>query len=106
VSRPIVDTIHNSKRETDKSSIARMGSFALRWQWVLWVATWLFLAVGFDFKKPSEKFQNLESRVSHVETRGDTMMSILRGLAIDACQRLHDNYYARRQLGCDERDNR
>jgi hypothetical protein len=94
----------------DRTRTARVASFFVRYQWVFWVGqivlwtlTWLYWSVGFAQTKPSERIANLENRVTHVETRGDTMMSILRGLAIDACQRLHDNYYARRQLGCDER---
>lgn len=101
------DIVGRRDRATDKQVTARIGSFFMRWQWVLWVMTWLFLALGFDFKKPSQKFSDLELgqtklelRVSRVESRGDTVMSILRGLAIDACDRLKGNYYARDKLMC------
>jgi len=102
------DIVGRRDRATDKSAVARFGSFFIRWQWVLWVITWLFLALGFDFKKPSQRFEelsatyvDLEHRMNRVETRADTMMSILRGLAIDACTRLRGDAYARDKLMCD-----
>lgn len=96
-----VDVVGRRDRATDKSIVARVGSVFLKWQWVLWILTWLYFAVGFTAGEvPSARLRSLESRVARVETRGDSMMSILRGLAIDACSRLHTNEYARDKLMC------
>ena len=107
-----VDVVGRRDRATDNSFLARLASFVIKWQWVLWIFTWLFWAAGFDFTKPSQKFDalaethaKLEKRVDKIEARGDTIMSILRGLAIDACTRNQHNAYARDRLRCDDYSN-
>jgi hypothetical protein len=117
---PAVDAIHKPKRAEDFSRIARIASIAMRWQWVIWIVVTLLLAIGFDFKTPSQKFaevaneavenrnamneriNGVERRMNDQDTRMARALTILEGLAIDACDRLGGNRYARTQLGCDD----
>jgi hypothetical protein len=116
-----VDTIHRPKRAEDFSRVARIASFAMRWQWVIWIIVTALIAIGFDFRTPSQKFgevqaevvanrnetnqraNELERRMNHQEKDMAEVLTILKGLAIDACDRLKANRYARDQLACDKR---
>lgn len=116
-----VDEMHRPKRAEDFSRVARIASWAMKWQWVIWLVVTTMLAFGFDFKTPSQKFAEVEAevitsrneaeeRINKVETRLNEQdarliraLNILEGLAIDACDRLGGNRYARSQLGCDTR---
>lgn len=104
-----VDVYHEPKRAEDFSTVARIGSFAMKWQWVIWVLYTVMLAIGFNFKTPAAAFAEVRDRVIAVETRQNEQetrmaraLTILEGLAIDACDRLRTNQYARTQLACKE----
>ena len=112
--KSVVDTYHTPKRAEDFSVVARVASFAMKWQWVLWLIVSTAIAAGFDFKTPSQKFNEVQAQVAsnkdELTTRMDAserrmaeVLTILNGLAIDACDRLKDNRYARAQLSCEER---
>jgi hypothetical protein len=51
-----VDEVHRPKRAEDFSTVARIASWAMKWQWVIWLVVTALLAFGFDFKSPSQKF--------------------------------------------------
>lgn len=113
-----VDAIHQPKRREDFSTVSRIASIAMRWQWVIWIIVTGLIAFGFDFKTPSQKFaevaaeavtnrnamneriNGVERRMNEQDQRMERALAILEGLAIDACDRLQGNKYARQQLKC------
>lgn len=116
-----VDINHAPKRAEDFSTVTRIASLAMRWQWLLWLFFATMIAVGFDFKTPSQKFaevageaiknrnameyriNGVERRMNEQDERMQRALNILEGLAIDACDRLRGNKYARQQLKCEGR---
>lgn len=116
-----VDAIHRPKRAEDFSTVTRIASWAMRWQWVIWIIVTGLLAFGFDFKTPSQKFaevaaeavtnrnamneriNGVERRMNQQDQRMERALDILEGLALDACDRLKGNKYARSQLKCENR---
>lgn len=117
--RGIVDENYEPKRATDKSTIARINTAFLKYNWLVALLVAAAIAFGFDWKTPKSQFDDLREelranraatftaldslsrRADDQELNNSKVVDILEIFSIDLCLRRRSDVYVYQRLKCE-----
>ncbi len=119
VHRSIIDDNFEPKRAIDHSTVSRINSVFLRYNWAFALAIAGLIAAGFDWKTPKSQFESLRQeiltnraatvdaidsltrRADGQESDNERVVDILEIFSIDLCLRRRADPYIYQRLKCD-----
>lgn len=115
-----VGPIHEPKRAEDFSTLTKLSSLFLKYNWMVSLFMLAFYAIGFGLETPSKKFASIGSKIDKNKATTDVVLDSLRaantaairerekimdlliGVALDVCTRRTQDTYAYRRLNCNK----